>query len=62
MITNILSIKEGLSDEEKRKLAKELAAKINAAVNLPLVSEAAEQVVFEMVMLLLIDLVLGASL
>jgi len=59
MIANILSIKEGLSDEEKRTLAKELATKINAAVNLPLVSEAAEQVVFEMVMLLLIDLVLG---
>ena len=48
----------GLSDEEKRKLAKELAAKINAAVNIPLVSEAAEQVVFEMVILLLMDLVL----
>ena len=59
MIANILSIKEGLSDEEKRTLAKELATKINAAVNLPLVSEAAEQVVFEMVMLVLIDLVLG---
>ena len=59
MIANILSVKEGLSDEEKRTLAKELATKINAAVNLPLVSEAAEQVVFEMVMLLLIDLVLG---
>jgi hypothetical protein len=59
MIANIMSIKEGLSDEEKRTLAKELATKINAAVNLPLVSEAAEQVVFEMVMLLLIDLVLG---
>ncbi len=61
MIANLLSIKEGLSDEEKRKLAKELATKINAAVNLPLISEAAEQVVFEMVMLLLIDLVLGAK-
>ena len=59
MIANIMSIKEGLSDEEKRTLAKELATKINAALNLPLVSEAAEQVVFEMVMLLLIDLVLG---
>ena len=59
MIANIMSTKEGLSDEEKRTLAKELATKINAAVNLPLVSEAAEQVVFEMVMLLLIDLVLG---
>jgi|GEM_PF-1668694 len=59
MIANIMSVKEGLSDEEKRTLAKELATKINAAVNLPLVSEAAEQVVFEMVMLLLIDLVLG---
>ena len=61
MIANLLSIKEGLSDEEKRKLAKELATKINAAVNLPLISEAAEQVVFEMVMLLLIDLVLGGK-
>jgi len=57
MNTLNVSLKGVLSDEEKRKLAKELAAKINAAVNLPLISEATEQVVFEMVILLLLDMV-----
>ncbi|MDZ4181408.1 MAG: hypothetical protein U1B83_00930 [Candidatus Cloacimonadaceae bacterium] len=41
-------------------LAKELASRVNRMVNIPLVSEAQEQVFFEMIIGIVLDLILKA--
>lgn len=45
-----------MSENVSRVLAKELASKINRMVNIPLISEEDEQVFFEMVVYILLDL------
>lgn len=48
-----------MDNELMKQMAKELAGKINAMVNIPLVSEENEQAFFEMVILMLLDLVIS---
>ena len=48
-----------MDNELMRQMAKELANKINGMVNIPLVSEENEQAFFEMVILMLLDLVIS---
>ena len=53
------NIGESMDNELMKQMAKELATKINAMVNIPLVSEENEQAFFEMVILMLLDLVIS---
>lgn len=47
-----------MDNELMRAMAKELASKINAMINIPLISEDNEQMFFELVVLMVLDLVL----
>jgi hypothetical protein len=42
-----------------KQLAKELATKVNALVNIPLVKEEDEQAFFEMIILLILEIILN---
>lgn len=46
-----------MSNEMMRALAKELASRVNNAVNIPLISEENEQAFFEMIILMVLELV-----
>ncbi|MDZ4182888.1 MAG: hypothetical protein U1B83_08435 [Candidatus Cloacimonadaceae bacterium] len=48
-----------MDNELMRAMAKELATKINQVVNIPLISEENEQMFFELVVLMVLDLVLS---
>lgn len=48
-----------MNNELMKAMAKELATKINRAVNLPLISEENEQAFFEMIILMVLELVLS---
>lgn len=48
-----------MDNELIQAMASELAAKVNKIVNIPLVSEENEQAFFEMIILMLLDIVLS---
>jgi hypothetical protein len=48
-----------MNTEILKPLVKELASKVNHAVNIPFVSEEQEQYFFEMIFLLVLDTLLG---
>lgn len=48
-----------MDNEMIQAMASELAAKVNKIVNIPLVSEENEQAFFEMIILMLLDIVLS---
>lgn len=48
-----------MDNELMRQMAKELATRINKMVNIPLVSEENEQAFFEMMVLMVLDLVIS---
>jgi len=48
-----------MNNEMMQMLAKELATRVNKAVNIPLISEENEQAFFELIVLLVLDLVLA---
>ena len=46
-----------MNNEVMEMLAKELATRVNKAVNLPLINEENEQAFFELIILMVLDLV-----
>jgi len=48
-----------MDSEVMEILAKELATRVNKAVNLPLINEENEQAFFELIILMVLDLVLS---
>ena len=48
---------ERMNNEVMEMLAKELATRVNKAVNLPLINEENEQAFFELIILMVLDLV-----
>ena len=48
-----------MDNEILKTLAKELASKVNAAVNIPLVKEEDEQALFEIIILMVMEILLG---
>ncbi|MDP2173040.1 MAG: hypothetical protein Q8M98_01445 [Candidatus Cloacimonadaceae bacterium] len=48
-----------MDNQTMRIMARELATKINRVVNIPLISEDNEQAFFELVVLMVLDLVLS---
>jgi hypothetical protein len=48
-----------MNDNMNQMLARELATKINKMVNIPLIGEDDEQIFFELIVLILLDLILG---
>jgi hypothetical protein len=58
-ITSSFKKKEDMMDiEMKRQLARELATRINAAVNIPFIKEEDEQAFFEMLVMLVLQALL----
>ncbi|MCD8480715.1 MAG: hypothetical protein LRZ88_11205 [Candidatus Cloacimonetes bacterium] len=51
-----------MNDNMNQMLARELATKINKMVNIPLIREEDEQIIFELIVLILLDFVLGGML